>query len=281
MIQTAPIIFLVYRRPDLTEQSFAAIRDAEPRRLLVVADGPKNQEEALLTDETRRVIREGVDWDCDVSWNVAEENMGLANRVSSGISWAFDDVDRAIILEDDCIAHPDFFRFCSELLTQYESNPEVMAITGDNYQGGKKRGRASYYFSIFPHCWGWATWKRAWNHYDHSLQNWPETQKFIDSLDDDSFRDFWLDARRDLDEGKVDSWAYRWVFSMWAARGLAATPNANLVENIGFGEDATHAIETPSWVPAKCSLKWPLEHPRRVRRNANADRYVCQNVFRI
>lgn len=276
-----PVIILIYRRAALTKAAIESLRQTKPTRLYVVADGPKNEEENESVQATRRVVESGVDWECDVRWNAADQNMGLASRVSTGISWAFESCSEAIILEDDCVASSDFFRFCVEMLERYASDERVMAITGDNFQGGNRRGFASYYFSMYPHCWGWATWKRAWRHYDHTLSCWAETEEFLESLKNERFLKYWTKRKDGILRGDVDSWAYRWMFSIWARGGLTVTPNVNLVENIGFGEDATNCRGVDRKVPGKGQLEFPLRHPWLVRRNRKADSFVSREWFKI
>lgn len=112
-----PVAFVIFNRPDTTKKVFAEIAKARPPKLLVIADGPRADH---LDDAekctTARAIIDRVDWDCEVLTNYSDINMGCKRRVSSGLDWVFDIVEEAIILEDDCLPHPTFFRFCEELL---------------------------------------------------------------------------------------------------------------------------------------------------------------------
>ena len=99
----SPVALLAYNRPDLTTRVFGAIREAQPPRLLVVADGPRDGADAEKCDATRAIL-ERIDWPCDVSRNYSESNLGCRKRVSSGIDWVFEQVEEAIIVEDTC--HP-------------------------------------------------------------------------------------------------------------------------------------------------------------------------------
>ncbi len=157
------IAFLIFNRPDATERVFEEIGKAKPPMLLVIADGPRAQvpEDAEKCAASRAII-EQADWDCRIVKNYSDINMGCRNRVSSGLNWVFDTVEKAIILEDDCLPSPSFFRFCQELLTYYQDDVRVMTINGTNWQLGWKIGDGSYYFSRFNLIWGWATWRRAW-----------------------------------------------------------------------------------------------------------------------
>lgn len=249
--------------------------------LFVVCDGPMSDREKILVEQSIEVVRNEVDWDCDVHWNIADSNLGLARRVSSGLTWAFESCDRAIILEDDCVADPSFFRFCDEMLKRHDQDRNVMAVTGNNFQNGIKRGSSSYYYSMFPHCWGWATWKRAWDLYDGELLCWSETEKFLASLNDREALKYWRKIKERVVSREVDSWAYRWTFSVWAHHGLVVTPCVNLVENIGSGEEATHTKNLRRSVPEAAELSFPLVHPEAVTRDVEADWFASRNWFRI
>ncbi len=166
-------VFLIFNRPAETFRVFDAIREARPEKLLIVADGPRPTRpgEAALCNETREVL-DRVDWSCQVLSNFAETNMGCGRRVASGLDWAFEQVEEAIILEDDCLPDSSFFPYCGELLERYRADERIMMISGNNFQNGASRTADSYYFSQLPHCWGWATWRRAWRHYDFVMQDW-------------------------------------------------------------------------------------------------------------
>ncbi len=129
---TTPVAFIIFNRPDTTSKVFEAIKQAKPKKLLVIADGPRINKpgEAEKCKQTR-AITEQIDWDCEVLRNYSENNLGCRNRVSSGIDWVFENVDEAIIIEDDCLPNPSFFRFCQELLGKYRNNDEIFLISGN------------------------------------------------------------------------------------------------------------------------------------------------------
>src|SRR5262245_27851901 len=135
-----PLAFLVFRRPQTTARVWEAIRQARPKTLLIVADGPR----ATHTGETElcaqvRAICDRVDWPCEVLRNYAETNLGCRQRVSSGLDWVFQTVEEAIILEDDCLPHPTLFSYCQELLERYRYDERVMLISGANVEPGPPR----------------------------------------------------------------------------------------------------------------------------------------------
>ncbi|MCI5150489.1 MAG: glycosyltransferase family 2 protein [Candidatus Electrothrix sp. MAN1_4] len=271
-----PVLFLVYKRPDTTRQVFEAIRQARPPRLYVAADGPRKDVpgQAEKVQQVRDIVLKGVDWDCEVKTLFREENLGCKYGVSGGIDWFFENEEEGIILEDDTLPSQSFFWFCQELLERYRDDKRIFVISGDNFQEGQDCSMGdSYYFSCFNHCWGWATFKRAWEHFDVDMKQWPEVQKkgclkYIWS--DKSALSYWTNIFQSVYENKVDTWDYYWTFSCWLQNGLTILPNVNLVQNIGFGMDATHT--TTSREASKAyQLNFPLIHPEYMMRDMQAD----------
>lgn len=278
-----PVIFIIFRRPDVTAQVFEQIRLAKPQQLFIVADGPRNEAEATLCEQTRS-ITELIDWPCTVVRDYAESNLGCRKRVVSGLNKAFETVETAIVLEDDCLPNPDFFGFCQTLLEHHQDDERVWMISGDNFQNGKVRGDGSYYFSRYPHCWGWATWKRAWKNYEDDLVTWP---KFRDSglmksiFENPREARYWANIFDVLTmHGKPDTWDYGWAYACWSGSGLTALPNQNLVANVGFGHGSTN---TNDYVAGLANLPTnkilPVHHPTFLIRDAEADSYTARTIF--
>src|SRR5437868_7090749 len=157
-----PVALIIFRRPQFTEQVFQALARVQPRQLFVIADGPRPdvEGEAELCRATRAII-DRVDWQCEVIKNYLETNLGCGRRPATGISWVFDQVEEAIILEDDCVPGPSFFPFCEELLARYRDDERIMHIAGSTYEHGLLPTPYSYCFSHFNGAWGWASWRRA------------------------------------------------------------------------------------------------------------------------
>jgi hypothetical protein len=278
------VLFLVFNRPDSTKQVFEAIRKAKPPRLYVAADGPREDKlgEAERVEEVR-TIATGVDWPCEVKTLFRDKNLGCKKGVSSAITWFFEQEERGIILEDDCLPHLDFFSFCENLLDLYLSDERIFAITGDNFQNGKWRGDSSYYFSKYNLIWGWATWRRAWKHYHGDINFWPKwktSNAWTKYKSDKIERRYWQKIFDSCYAGQIDSWDYPWMASTWYKNGLTVTPNVNLVSNIGFGVGATHTVSKRSRYS-----NWPLQelsdiiHPIEIKRNINADKYIFHNFY--
>ena len=282
-LQTA-VLFLVFNRPDTTAQVFEAIRKAQPPRLYVAADGPREGRDGEAERVARvREIATAVDWPCELKTLFRKKNLGCKYAVSGAITWFFEHEEQGIILEDDCLPHPDFFYFCDTLLEHYANDERVSVITGNNFQDGRKRGEASYYFSKYNHCWGWATWRRAWQYYQGDLPFWPEWSQSADwreKTPDRVERRYWSRIFERVRAGQIDSWAYPWTASLWHDGGLTATPNVNLVSNIGFGPDSTHTAAADSPLAAMAtSALGELRHPETVVQNTDADRYVFDYCF--
>ncbi|WP_189523332.1 hypothetical protein [Nostoc sp. PA-18-2419] len=280
-----PVCLIVFNRPDTTEKVFQTIRQVKPPILLVVSDGPRIDKlgEVEKCAAVRAIIDE-VDWECQVLKNFSDVNMGLKRRVSTGLDWVFNNVEEAIILEDDCLPEPTFFRFCEDLLEYYRHDNRVMLITGTNFQFGLQQTEYSYYFSRYIDCWGWATWKRAWQHYDFEMKQWPEIREnnwLFDILQDSEEVEYWTHVFQNTYDGYINSWAYRWKLACWIQSGLTIIPSTNLVSNIGFNADAVHTKDNRSPfanTPVK-AMSYPLQHPEFVIRDAEADNFTKKVMF--
>jgi hypothetical protein len=278
---STPVALFVFNRPEHTARVLAAVARARPRTLLVVADGPRPDRagEAERCAAVRELVA-GIDWECTVLRDYADENLGCRRRVSSGLDWVFSECERAIVLEDDCVPDPSFFRFADELLERYADDERVMTISGTSVQRRPPADGSSYYFSGYSLIWGWATWRRAWRLYDREMRRWPELRAgFVDLGDEESER-YWRAVFDRTHAGEIDTWDYQWLFTSRVYGGLSAIPAHNLVSNIGFGADATHTLGDSEIanLPAT-ALRFPLRHPKAVARDLRADRMTFRRLF--
>jgi hypothetical protein len=280
-----PVAFLIYKRPDTTARVFEAIRQARPHKLLIVADGPRPDHPGEVEQcAATRAIVEQIDWDCEVLRNYSDANLGCKQRVSSGLDWVFEQVEEAIILEDDCLPHPSFFRFCEELLDLYRPDERVMHISGNNFQFDRHRTNDSFYFSRYNHIWGWATWRRAWKHYDVSMSRWPELKQtgWLDTLwRHRATARYWERVFQSVYDGKIDTWDCQWTFACWASDALSILPDVNLVSNIGFGEDAHHTVDPNSRFANMLAhpMRFPLRRSNDVIVNQEADVFTFEHHY--
>lgn len=286
-----PVAFIIFKRPHTTERVFEAIRQAKPPKLFVIADGPRADYdgEAEKCEATRAII-ERVDWDCEVLKNYSDINLGCAKRLPSGLDWVFNQVEEAIVLEDDCLPHPTFFPFCQELLERYRDDERIGTIIGQNLQFGRKRTEYSYYFSIYNRCWGWATWRRAWQYFDFDMKLWPEIKErqFLNDIligDHKAVR-YWNQLFQDTYDRHISTvWDYQWTFTCWLRSQLSIVPNVNLISNIGFGNDATHSKSTKGSFVKKFAdmpleaINFPLKHPPFMIRDLKSDHFMQRTFF--
>jgi len=282
-----PVAFIIFNRPDTAARVFAEIAKAKPPKLLVVGDGARvgRQDEAQRVNEARALIKQ-VDWECEVLTNFSEVNLGCKKRVSSGIDWIFEQVEEAIILEDDCVPEPSFFQYCQEMLRRYRNDKRVGTISGDNFQFGNNYGDDSYYFSKYVHVWGWASWRDRWqDSYDVAMGHWPRVRdegRLADMVGNAREAAFWKKVFERVYQGQIDTWDYQWVFANWLHGRSSILPSVNLITNIGFDNNATHTTgESELANMATGPMQFPLVHPVGFFKNLRADEFSEEKCFRV
>jgi hypothetical protein len=242
------ILFLVFNRPEQTQRVFEEIRKARPPRLYIACDGPRAGKVGELekVEKVRETVSK-IDWPCVVKSLYREKNLGCGIAVSTAITWFFQHEEQGIILEDDCLPSQSFFWYCDELLEVYAEEEKIFIISGYNKQQQWKPLENDYFFSNLGGIWGWATWRRAWKHFNLDMVELDKISKskyFIDimgrKLGKRRFKEL-VQAKNLIEEGKIDSWAYPWGLSRHLKNGLACVPSVSLIENIGFGTDSTHS----------------------------------------
>ena len=258
-----PILFLIFNRLDTTKQVFAAIRKAFPRKLYIASDGPRDNREGEneKIETVREYVLNSIDWDCEVKTLFREKNLGCKKAVSEAITWFFENEKMGIILEDDCLPNHDFFHFCKDLLVLYQNDTRIFLISGHNKQGLWKHDTCDYFFSNMGSIWGWATWARAWKHYDFEMldiKDFIVNNNFVNLLGEGIGQLRQNTIYTEMILKKVDSWAYPWGYTLNKNNALACVPSKNLVVNIGFGEEATHTHNIIKQ-PDTYKLSFPLK----------------------
>lgn len=238
------VLFLVFNRLDTTKQVFAAIKQAKPPRLYIAADGARTSKEgeAEKVNAVRDFILQNIDWDCEVKTLFRKENLGCKYAVSGAIDWFFEQEEMGIILEDDCLPSQSFFWFCEELLERYKDDMRVFLVSGYNKQGEWQSDKNDYFFSNYGGIWGWASWRRAWGLYDIEMK---DLTKFSE---DGGFKSLLGEKQgairqksiESVNEKHINTWDYQWALTRHINGALACVPAYSLIENIGFGADATH-----------------------------------------
>ena len=283
--QSAPILLLVFNRPEKTRQIFEVIKEIKPSKLYIAADGPREERisDVELCRKTREIFLD-ISWNCSIKTLFREKNCGCKNAVSSAISWFFSHESEGIILEDDCLPNPVFFKFCTELLEKYRTDMRIMMISGDNFLNSKYKPEGSYYFSLQTHIWGWATWKRAWDYYDVELKKWPEFQRLniLQGLyPNKRHANGWTSLMNKIYSGEIETWDYQWQFTCWTHNGLSIMPSENLVTNIGDDSEGTHFDISNNFNSEiqHQEIKFPLIHPIFLTRDYQADNITLNRIF--
>lgn len=284
-----PVAFFLYNRPLLTRMTFARIVEYQPSRLFIIADAARFPAENALVEETRAVV-ENIDWGGKIEWLYADRNMGCKARLVSGLRHVFSKVESAIVIEDDVLVHPDFFHFCHTMLHAYWDDERIMHIAGSNFLA-PGTAKPPCWFSRHSDIWGWATWRRAFQHYDADLVSWRRprflfTQKW---LGDTPFeKRYWTSHFDRIQTGAVDTWDYQWHYTVYRRGGLSVVPYANLVTNLGHGDSATHTRDEHSGIARLKSFQiGRVEPPARVCRNRRFDeetflrRYAADSMPRL
>jgi hypothetical protein len=281
-----PILFIIFNRLDTTKQVFSMIRQIKPVRLFVAADGPRQTVvgEMEKCQTIRQYVLDNIDWDCEVNSLFREENLGCGRAVSEAITWFFEQVEQGIILEDDCLPSMSFFAYCEELLEKYKDNDLIYHITGNN-QLGNKKSAYSYYFARIQNCWGWASWKRAWNKYEYDingLDDFIKERKMDKIFKRKCDREYWLNIFKQMEEHKIDTWDYQWTYIIFKNNGLCINPSRNLISNIGFGIDSTHTADTHSIYNNQSRYDiTTIKHPKDIRPNTHAINKINKISFGI
>ena len=263
-----PILFLIFNRPDTTEQVFEIIKKIKPRKLFIAGDGGRNEKDIELCEQTRNLVLNNIDWDCEVKTLFRQENLGCKMAVSSAINWFFEHVEEGIILEDDTIPSLSFFEFCEKLLDKYRDDERIMHISGETGINDQIKGEG-YYFCHIPLIWGWATWKRAWKYFDVTMSEYQnlKSQDFLKKLFPNKFqRQDWIKSFDMTYDGSLNSWGFIWTYTVYKKHGLSIIPNTNMVTNIGYDERGTHTFDpnSPCANKKRYELNMDFEHPQKI-----------------
>jgi hypothetical protein len=273
-----PVLLIFFNRPDTFRQVFERVKQVKPKYLILAQDGARNKKDEQGIAECRKIAEE-VTWDCEITRDYAETNLGCGYRPQSAISMALNKYEKVIILEDDVIPSISFFRYCEELLTRYENDDRIAYISGLNHFETWDCGNYDYFFSRAASIGAWATWKRTWEkYYDY----------YVEGINDDYLLKLYKYqiGNADAYEGRVAAlrtankskyskdklsfWDTQWGFAEFTQNMLAVVPRKNMICNIGVGELSTHAseIKKNKFVKYKnivfmptYEMTFPLRHP--------------------
>lgn len=282
-----PVVLIIFNRPELTRRVFEQIKKVRPSQLFIISDGarPSKKDEDEFVKITRKIV-EDISWSCTVKRKFEQKNLGCKISISSGLDWVFAQVDRAIILEDDCIPNSTFFYYSEELLEKYKNNEKIMHISGSNLLDAldikQIKHNTSYYYSFLTSVWGWATWRRAWKLYDVTMKSWPKKGKSIlqSCLPDGKSRSFIKMRFEGVYKGKIDTWDYQWTYACWENHAVSISPYCNMISNEGFNTHATHTkFETKFSSLSSTEMQFPLIHPPAIETSVNNDMALLRAMY--
>ena len=283
---TSPVLFLIFNRPETTQQVFSAIRKAKPPRLYVAADGPRsdypNEDESC---EIARSISTNVDWDCEVKTLFRDQNLGCRLAVSQAIYWFFEQEPEGIILEDDCLPSQSFFWFCQEMLEYFRNDKAVGVICGFYSNELEYKPSASFFFSRYLRVWGWAGWRRSNEGYDSNINLLIEKQntwkKDIFSRTDIFLKRYWQDMFEEVGSGKIDTWDIQLQYLLWQKKQQVIVSSKNLVQNIGWAQGAHPLTKDHNHELATSEINFPLTGPEMRERDTRADQVIEKISYQI
>lgn len=283
-----PILYLVFNRLDSVKKTFPEIAKQKPKQLFIAADGSRNPKEKKLTDSVRKYILERIDWNCEIKTLFRAKNLGCKYAVSSAIDWFFENVEQGIIIEDDILIDPSFFKFTQEMLDKYKNNEKIMSITGHNIFGKSNSTKNSYIFSKYFFCGGWATWRNSWKKMDLEMEIYKK-------YNDENIKNIFPGAierllykKRFSDNilGKISSWATSFFFTHLHYDSYCIVPKNNLIENIGFSKDSTHT-DGNFWdiiflKHNRLYMEFPLKFPSSQKLSKKFDkRFIYRDLSRV
>ncbi len=269
-----PIAVFTYNRPRHTQRllaSLSACQRLDECHVVFFCDGAKTPEQAAAVQQTRQVVTQ---WAQEHGADVVlrDENYGLAKSIVTGVTALCAQYGRVIVLEDDLVLAPAFLEYMLAALDHYADDARVMQVSGYTFPF-EDDPPPGLFLQPVATTWGWATWQRAWDHYEH------DTQEAMTLLKNpQKSRSFDLNGAypytrmyRQAAAGKVDSWGVRWWFSIWRRGGLVVYSRQSMVANEGFDGSGVHSGGKLGWQMhsvknAKFLRSFPTEMDRNLFR---------------
>lgn len=297
MMTNTSILLITFNRPDHTRQTLQRILEAQPCDLYIFQDGARegNANDAIKCQQVRDVINELVtEYKAKHSSSLlalhsyfSEANLGCGAGPMTGISWFFDNVEQGIVMEDDCLAHPDFFPYCEELLNRYKDDECVKFINSTLYDdrwhneltslnSGEGRGGASYGFSRYMVTGAWASYREVWQGFDLDLTDMSALKfawhvyRLTGNLAEAEW--WWYQVRAiQQDKSKKSYWDYQMQIHLFRQNALTIHPAVNLISNIGFDAEGTHTKGNDGRGDKEVYPILPLNHPEKIEATPQRD----------
>lgn len=283
-MRQTPLLILAYNRPDKVRNLINRLRPIAPECVMVAVDGPKleNAADAANVAAVQDALGQ-IDWTQNVQTRFRPRNLGLQVAVVDAVNWAISEYGQAMVIEEDVLPGPDFLAYARHMLDHYRSDERIAHISGYNVVPPTALSNAgdSSRLTIYPESIAWATWERAWTSYDDDM-TWAANcslKELAEITGSTSSALRWRQNFSDARTGRISTWAYRWIATMWSRRSLTLSPNVNLVTYAGRDE-GTHTTMNLPW------KELPLfDGPRdaildvTARRDVAADDWVNRTVF--
>ena len=267
-LKKLPILILGYNKLESLKKILTIIKKNKFQNIFISIDGPISSEK-INARELRDYIML-LSQKHNYKINVLKKHQGCKIAVVQGINWFFKNVKQGVILEEDCIPDPSFFRFCYDLLNKYKNEKKIGQICGTNPLKSIKT-KYSYFYSIYGGIWGWATWRDRWKNYDSEMKKWPyikktnKLNKIISNKFDRIIRKIQFEKTYN---NKIDTWDYQWTFCKLINNYYSIIPKCNLIKNVGFTSMATHTIGRNSFANLNLSkMKFPLKYNDKIINN--------------
>lgn len=286
-----PVLLTIFNRPNLTRKVIESLRHIKPKRLFIAADGPRSDRpQDIERCQLARQEAITVDWSCEIKTRFLDENLSVDPAVSSAIDWFFQQVEFGVILEDDCIVHPDFFTLCGELFIRYADDKRIMQVSSLSPCETLEYPYDYHFSRTFRCSGGWGTWRRAWRHYTSDMSQYGDNESLniLKAYHLDYYKCLWQHKKLlEIKSGDMfypywSHWDYQWNLACSAQNGLCIVPVKNLMNNIGFAEDSTHTVSvTPVFENLRVQpLCFPLRHPLFVYADHHPERRLEKRIFR-
>jgi len=279
-----PILFLIFNRLDTTQKTFEQIRIAQPPKLYLASDGPRESKagEKEAVELVRNWVLENIDWECEVKTLFRTENLSCKYAVSDALNWFFEQEPDGIVLEDDCVPSQSFFEYCEELLDHYKEDKRIWHVSGQNPLGVWDCKGASYYFAQDELCWGWATWADRWQAFDINMPDFEENMLNIKEVMPNLYTySYWDDKFSKCKTNEINSWAYIWTYTIMKEHGLCINPHKNLVTNIGF--EGVHFKDSERNTQLNCK-RYNIDkivHPKAIGLDYKARRQANKKYLKL
>jgi hypothetical protein len=243
----APIVVFAYRRPEHLQRTLASLSACEgfaKSPVIVYCDGAKNADDHSDVEKTRQVAQEMLGDAAE--YRFSPMNKGLSASVIAGVTEVIQRYGRVIVVEDDLLLTHNFLTYMNAALERYRNDQSVFQVSGYMFDTPEFVGRDEAMFMPITVSWGWATWQRAWDHFDATASGWERLlsdKKLRKKFDVDGIYGYSTMLVRQM-MGQRDSWAVRWYWSAFQNQALTLFPPTSLVNNIGFDGSGSHGRGT-------------------------------------